>query len=82
MPGFLEVRHDQLKELVSADKIAAYEVMGRDVILYWRSLKAEQRIEFWDYAGRSAGTAPRNGSRSPVPGLAIGDAARARWSRL
>ena len=45
IPGGLEVRHDQLKELVKAEKIAAYEVLGRDVVLYWRSLKPEQRVE-------------------------------------
>jgi uncharacterized protein YfaS (alpha-2-macroglobulin family) len=45
IPGGLEVRHDQLKELVKAEKIAAYEVRGRDVVLYWRSLKAEERVE-------------------------------------
>lgn len=46
IPGGLEVRHDQLKELVEAGKIAAYEVRGREVVLYWRSLKAEERVEF------------------------------------
>jgi hypothetical protein len=40
IPGGLEVRHDQLKELVKSGKIAAYEVFGREVILYWRYLKA------------------------------------------
>ncbi len=45
IPGGLEVRHDQLKELVEANKIAAYEVRGREVVLYWRSLKAEERVE-------------------------------------
>jgi hypothetical protein len=45
VPGGLEVRHDQLKELVEAQKIAAYEVRGREVILYWRSLKGEERVE-------------------------------------
>jgi hypothetical protein len=45
IPGGLEVRHDQLKELVKAEKIAAYEVLGREVVLYWRSLKAEERVE-------------------------------------
>jgi hypothetical protein len=45
IPAGLEVRHDQLKELVSADRISAYEVIGREVILYWRALKAgEKRI--------------------------------------
>jgi uncharacterized protein YfaS (alpha-2-macroglobulin family) len=45
IPGGLEVRHDQLKELVKSDKIAAYEVIGREVVLYWRVLDAEQRVE-------------------------------------
>jgi hypothetical protein len=45
IPGGLEVRHDQLKELVKQQKIAAYEVIGREVVLYWRSLDARQRVE-------------------------------------
>jgi hypothetical protein len=45
IPGGLEVRHDQLKELVKAEKIAAYEVIGREVVLYWRSMKAEEKAE-------------------------------------
>ena len=45
VPGGLEVRHDQLKELVKEGRIAAYEVIGREVILYWRVLKAEERVE-------------------------------------
>jgi len=45
VPGGLEVRHDQLKELVKAGTIAAYEVRGRDVVLYWRTLQAEERVE-------------------------------------
>jgi hypothetical protein len=45
IPGGLEVRHDQLKELVKAGKIAAYEVLGRDVALYWRSIAAKQQVE-------------------------------------
>ena len=40
IPGGLEVRHDQLKELVKAGKIDAYEVNGREVVLYWRNMKA------------------------------------------
>jgi hypothetical protein len=39
------VRHDQLKELVKAGTVDAYEVLGRDVVLYWRSLAAEQRVD-------------------------------------
>jgi len=45
IPGGLEVRHDQLKELVKAEKIAAYEVIGREVVLYWRALDVEERVE-------------------------------------
>ena len=45
IPGGLEVRHDQLKELKSSGKIAAYEVRGRDVVLYWRMLEPKQRVE-------------------------------------
>jgi hypothetical protein len=45
IPGGLEVRHDQLKELVKAGTIAAYEVQGREVILYWRGLRAEERVD-------------------------------------
>jgi uncharacterized protein YfaS (alpha-2-macroglobulin family) len=45
IPGGLEVRHDQLKELVKSQKIAAYEVKGREVVLYWRSMDAGQRVE-------------------------------------
>ncbi len=45
IPGGLEVRHDQLKEFVKAERIAAYEVIGRDLVLYWRSLAADERVE-------------------------------------
>jgi hypothetical protein len=45
LPGGLEVRHDQLKELVKAERIAAYEVRGREVILYWRDIQPNQTIE-------------------------------------
>ncbi len=44
IPGGLEVRHDQLKELVKSEKIAAYEVLGREVVLYWRTLEAKQQV--------------------------------------
>src|SRR2546430_5521812 len=45
IPGGLEVRHDQLKELVKSGKIDAYEVIGREVILYWRYLKAKDKFD-------------------------------------
>ena len=46
IPGGLEVRHDQLKELVKSGAIAAYEVRGREVIVYWRQMTAGQKQEF------------------------------------
>jgi alpha-2-macroglobulin-like protein len=45
VPGGLEVRHDQLKELVKSGKVDAYEVTGREVVLYWRGLKPRQQVE-------------------------------------
>jgi hypothetical protein len=40
LPGGLEPRHDQLKELVKKNTIDAYEVRGREVVFYWRALGA------------------------------------------
>jgi alpha-2-macroglobulin-like protein len=45
LPGGLEPRYDQLKELVKSQRIAAYEVRSREVILYWRDLQPNQRVE-------------------------------------
>jgi uncharacterized protein YfaS (alpha-2-macroglobulin family) len=45
IPGGLEVRHDQLKELVKSGRIDAYEVTGREVVLYWRYLKAKDKFD-------------------------------------
>src|SRR5882672_6148667 len=45
IPGGLEIRYDQLKELVKAGKIDAYEVIGREVVLYWRYLKAKDKFD-------------------------------------
>jgi hypothetical protein len=45
VPGGLEVRHDQLKELVKKKTVDAYEVIGRDVVLYWRGMEPQKRID-------------------------------------
>lgn len=45
LPGGLEVRHDQLKELVKSERIAAYEVRGREVVLYWREMQPKATVE-------------------------------------
>lgn len=42
LPGNLEPRHEQLKELVKSNKIAAYEVRGREVVLYWRAFQPNE----------------------------------------
>jgi hypothetical protein len=44
LPGGLEPRHDQLKELVKKRVIDAYEVMGRQVVLYWRALDPGRKV--------------------------------------
>jgi hypothetical protein len=43
VPGGLEPRHDQLRELVKSGEVAAYEVTGRDVVLYWRDMRPRER---------------------------------------
>jgi alpha-2-macroglobulin-like protein len=45
LPGGLEPRHDQLKELVKKGTIDAYEVLGREVVLYWRTLAGNARVQ-------------------------------------
>ncbi len=45
LPGGCEPRHDQLKELVKAERVDAYEVRGRDVVFYWRSFNPNQQRE-------------------------------------
>ena len=45
LPGGLEVRHDQLKELKKKGVIDNYEVRGREVVLYWRTLDKNAKIE-------------------------------------
>ncbi|MCY3018976.1 MAG: hypothetical protein NTW87_08110 [Planctomycetota bacterium] len=45
IPGGLEPRHDQLKELVKKGTIDAYEVIGREVVLYWRTMAADAKVD-------------------------------------
>ena len=45
LPGGLEPRHDQLKELVKKGTIDAYEVLGREVVLYWRTLPGDAKVQ-------------------------------------
>jgi len=46
LPGGLEPRHQQLKELVKQEIIDFYEIMGRDVVFYFRSLDPQQEKIF------------------------------------
>jgi hypothetical protein len=43
VPGGLEARHHQLKELVKRKVIDAYEVRGREVVVYWRGMEPKRR---------------------------------------
>lgn len=45
IPGGMEIRHEQLKELKSEGRIAAYEVNGREVVLYWRVFLPGDQVE-------------------------------------
>ena len=45
IPGGLEPDYDQLGELVDAGTIAAFEVIGRDVVLYWREMVPEAQVQ-------------------------------------
>jgi uncharacterized protein YfaS (alpha-2-macroglobulin family) len=45
IPGGLEVRHDHLKDLVKSGRIDAWEIRGREVVLYWRSLAANAKFD-------------------------------------
>lgn len=65
VPGGLEPRIDQLKELVKAKTIDAYEVMGRDVVLYWRGMTPKQEVRV-----------PVS-LVAAVPGIYVGPASRA-----
>ena len=89
IPGGLEVSHDRLKELVEAGQIAAYEVMGRDVVLYWRKLDAKQEVKLalplvaavpGTYTGPASRTYPyyTDEHKQWQPGLKVDIAPRAK----
>jgi len=44
LPGGCEPRHEQLKEMVAAGRIAAYEIRGAELICYWRTLNAGAEV--------------------------------------
>jgi hypothetical protein len=45
LPAGMEPRHERLKELTAAGRIAAYEVKGRELTLYWRGVKGGESVE-------------------------------------
>ena len=45
LPAGLEPRHERLKEMKAAGEIDSYEILGRELVLYWRNLKADQKLE-------------------------------------
>ncbi|MGN0866122.1 MAG: MG2 domain-containing protein [Oligosphaeraceae bacterium] len=45
IPGGLEPRQEQLKELVGAGRIAAFEIQGQEVVLYWRGIHAGEELQ-------------------------------------
>ena len=82
LPGGLEPRHEQLRELVSSGAIAFYEQMGRDIVLYWRGMAAGGTLSVQlDVVATVAGSFSGDASRaylyytdelkSWVPGLAV-----------
>lgn len=47
LPGGVDPRHEQLKELVSSKVVDYYEIFGaREVVLYWRSLAPKEVKSF------------------------------------
>jgi alpha-2-macroglobulin-like protein len=46
LPGGLEPRHEQLKELIKTETIDFYEIIGREVIIYWRAMEGKSIIKF------------------------------------
>jgi hypothetical protein len=65
MPAGLEPRHERLKELISAGKIASYEIIGRELVLYWRVMKGNTKVDL---------SIPFTAN---IPGLYTGPASRA-----
>ncbi len=43
LPGGLEPRHEQLQESVEEGVFDFYEIIGRDVVLYWRDMAPEEQ---------------------------------------
>ena len=44
IPAGMTVRTEQLKEWIDAGRIDAYEILGNDLVLYWRELAGKARL--------------------------------------
>lgn len=44
IPGGLDVRREHLRELIAEGKIAFFEELGRDLVLYWRGMAPSQKF--------------------------------------
>ena len=45
LPGGLEPRIDELDELQDSGAFAYYEIRGRDVVFYWRTVAPKQSLD-------------------------------------
>lgn len=45
LPAGLEPRHEYLKEMRASGKIDSYEIIGRELVLYWRGFNGGEKVE-------------------------------------
>jgi len=65
LPGGLEPRHDQLKELIKLEKIDSYEINGREIVCYLRGMTENEERKFKiDFIARIPGTFTGPASRA------------------
>jgi len=64
LPAGLSPRHERLRELKTAGEIDSYEIIGRELVLYWRALKGGAKVNL---------TIPLT---AEIPGLYSGPASR------
>jgi len=65
LPGGLEPRHEQLKELIKLEKIDSYEINGREIVCYLRGMTENEERKFKiDFIARIPGTFTGPASRA------------------
>jgi len=56
LPGGCEPRHEQLKELIKSEIIDSYEINGRNIIIYKKSMGENEKLKFKiDFIARCPG---------------------------